>query len=143
MVLAVWLGIKYLNLSNVIIQFFLLLFLSSQETSSKELSTLAKGAFELLKWRLFWGPHLQEAVAVILSSANDSNWRTRSATLTYLRTFMYRYGELVSHIMYYYQNINEMLSFGMHIKKVFVVTFVKQAHFHSLKCGETTNLENC
>jgi hypothetical protein len=29
---------------------------------------------------------------VILSSANDSNWRTRSATLTYLRTFMYRYG---------------------------------------------------
>jgi hypothetical protein len=29
---------------------------------------------------------------VILSSAKDSNWRTRSATLTYLRTFMYRYG---------------------------------------------------
>jgi hypothetical protein len=28
---------------------------------------------------------------VILSSAKDSNWRTRSATLTYLRTFMYRY----------------------------------------------------
>lgn len=80
---------------------------------------------------------------MILSSANDSNWRTRSATLTYLRTFMYRYGELVSHIIYCCQNIHEMLSFGMHIKKVFVVTFLKQAHFHSLKCGETTNLENC
>lgn len=52
---------------------------------------------------------------MILSSANDSNWRTRSATLTYLRTFMYRYGELVSHIIYCCQNINEMLSFGMHI----------------------------
>jgi hypothetical protein len=63
-----------------------------KETSNKDLSTLAKVAFELLKWRIFWDPHLQEAVSVILSSANDSNWRTRSATLTYLRTFMYRYG---------------------------------------------------
>ncbi|KAK9941104.1 hypothetical protein M0R45_017731 [Rubus argutus] len=75
---------------------FLYPVISLQETSSKELSTLAKGAFELLKWRLFWGPHLQEAVAVILSSANDSNWRTRSATLTYLRTFMYRHTFILS-----------------------------------------------
>jgi hypothetical protein len=63
-----------------------------KETSNKDLSTLAKAAFELLKWRIFWEPHLQEAVSVILSSAKDPNWRTRSATLTYLRTFMYRYG---------------------------------------------------
>lgn len=62
-----------------------------KETSNKDLSTLAKAAFELLKWRIFWEPHLQKAVSVILSSANDVNWRTRSATLTYLRTFMYRY----------------------------------------------------
>lgn len=62
-----------------------------KETSNKDLSTLAKAAFELLKWRVFWKPHLQEALSVILSSANDSNWRTRSATLTFLRTFMYRY----------------------------------------------------
>ncbi|KAH9804503.1 proteasome activator subunit 4 [Citrus sinensis] len=60
------------------------------ETSNKDLSTLAKAAFELLKWRIFWEPHLQKAVSIILSSADDSNWRTRSATLTYLRTFMYR-----------------------------------------------------
>ncbi|GLT79522.1 hypothetical protein SLA2020_510070 [Shorea laevis] len=65
--------------------------ISLQETSNKDLSTLAKAAFELLKWRVLWGPHLQEAVSVILSSANDFNWRTRSATLTYLRTFMFRH----------------------------------------------------
>ncbi|KAM1341287.1 hypothetical protein ACFX2F_005761 [Malus domestica] len=70
--------------------------ISLQETSSKDLSTLAKAAFELLKWRIFWGPHLQEAVSVILSSANDSNWRIRSATLTYLRTFMYRHTFILS-----------------------------------------------
>ncbi|CAJ1960253.1 unnamed protein product [Sphenostylis stenocarpa] len=66
-----------------------------QETSNKDLSTLAKAAFELLKWMIVWEPHLQKAVSVILSAANDSNWRTRSATLTYLRTFMYRYDDLV------------------------------------------------
>lgn len=62
-----------------------------KETSNKDLSTLAKAAFELLKWRIFPKPYLQKAVAVILSSANDANWRTRSATLTFLRSFMYRY----------------------------------------------------
>ncbi|KAG4920653.1 hypothetical protein JHK84_049501 [Glycine max] len=67
-----------------------------QETSNKDLSTLAKVAFELLKWMIVWEPHLQKAVSVILSAANDSNWRTRSATLTYLRTFMYRHTFTVS-----------------------------------------------
>ncbi|XP_047336646.1 proteasome activator subunit 4-like isoform X2 [Impatiens glandulifera] len=65
--------------------------ISLQETSNKDLSTLAKTAFHLLKWRILWVPHLQKAVSVILSSATDSNWRTRSATLTFLRTFMYRH----------------------------------------------------
>ncbi|KAG6577528.1 Proteasome activator subunit 4, partial [Cucurbita argyrosperma subsp. sororia] len=65
--------------------------ISLQETSNKDLSTLAKAAFELLKWRVFWEPHLQKVISVILSSAGDSNWRTRSATLTYLRSFMYRH----------------------------------------------------
>ena len=64
---------------------------SLKETSNKDLSTLAKAAFELLKWRILWEPHLQKAVSMILALANDSNWRTRSATLTFLRTFMYRY----------------------------------------------------
>uniref|UniRef100_A0A7N0VL51 Proteasome activator subunit 4 n=1 Tax=Kalanchoe fedtschenkoi TaxID=63787 RepID=A0A7N0VL51_KALFE len=62
-----------------------------QETSNKDLSTLARAAFELFKWRVLWGPDLQKSVSVVLSSANDSNWRIRSATLTYLRTFMYRH----------------------------------------------------
>lgn len=70
--------------------------ISLQETSNKDLSTLAKAAFELLKWMIVWEPHLQKAIDVILSSANDSNWRTRSATLTYLRTFMYRHTFILS-----------------------------------------------
>ncbi|GAB2279785.1 hypothetical protein Dimus_014424 [Dionaea muscipula] len=65
--------------------------ISLQETSNKDLSTLAKASFELLKWNIFEEPHLQKVVAVILGSALDSNWRTRSATLTYLRSFMYRH----------------------------------------------------
>ncbi|CAK9321738.1 unnamed protein product [Citrullus colocynthis] len=65
--------------------------ISLQETSNKDLSALAKAAFGLLKWRVFWEPHLQKVISVILSSAGDSNWRTRSATLTYLRSFMYRH----------------------------------------------------
>ncbi|KEH34124.1 proteasome activator complex subunit-like protein [Medicago truncatula] len=68
----------------------------SLQTSNKDLSTLAKAAFELLKWMIVWEPHLQKAIDVILSSANDSNWRTRSATLTYLRTFMYRHTFILS-----------------------------------------------
>lgn len=70
--------------------------MSLQETSNKDLSTLAKAAFELLKWKIFGKPHLQEVVAVILSSLGDSNWRTRSAALTYLRTFMYRHMFILS-----------------------------------------------
>ncbi|XP_058114656.1 proteasome activator subunit 4 isoform X2 [Magnolia sinica] len=65
--------------------------ISLQETSNKDLSILAKAAFELLKWRIIPQPHLQKAVSVLLSAVNDPNWRTRSATLTYLRTFMYRH----------------------------------------------------
>ncbi|XP_050236349.1 proteasome activator subunit 4 [Mercurialis annua] len=75
---------------------FLYPVISLQETSNKDLSTLAKAAFELLKWRIFWEPHLQRIVSVVLSSASDSNWRTRSATLTYLRTFMYRHTYVLS-----------------------------------------------
>ena len=63
-----------------------------KEILNKDLSALAKSAFKLLQWTIFWEPHLAEAISVILSSANDSNWRTRSATLKYLQTFMHRYG---------------------------------------------------
>lgn len=39
---------------------------------------------------------------MILSSANDSNWRIRSATLTYLRTFMYRYDTYFGYLPFRY-----------------------------------------
>ncbi|KAF6141358.1 hypothetical protein GIB67_008535 [Kingdonia uniflora] len=65
--------------------------ISLQETSNKDLSTLAKAAFELLKWRIFTETELRKAVSVLLSSATNSNWRIRYATLTYLRTFLYRH----------------------------------------------------
>ncbi|XP_078165661.1 proteasome activator subunit 4-like isoform X3 [Carex rostrata] len=65
--------------------------LSLQETSNKDLSTLAKATFELFKWRILRRPFLQDAVTVILSSLNDPNWRTRSASLRYIQTFMYRH----------------------------------------------------
>lgn len=65
--------------------------ISLQETSNKDLSTLAKTAFELLKWRALPRPFMESAVSVILSSVNDPNWRTRSACLAYLRVFMYRH----------------------------------------------------
>ncbi|KAG8385951.1 hypothetical protein BUALT_Bualt03G0098600 [Buddleja alternifolia] len=64
--------------------------ISLQETSNKDLSNLAKAAFELLKWRVSGEPHIRKAVSIILSLANDPNWKTRSATLTFLRSFMYR-----------------------------------------------------
>ncbi|CAH2053834.1 unnamed protein product [Thlaspi arvense] len=76
---------------------FLYPVISLQETSHKDLSTLAKAAFELLKWRVFPGSHLQKVIGVILSSADDSNWRIRSSTLTYLRTFMYRHTFILTH----------------------------------------------
>ncbi|KAJ8640128.1 hypothetical protein MRB53_016822 [Persea americana] len=69
---------------------------SLQETSNKDLSTLAKAAFELMKWRIIPQSHLQKAVSELFTLSNDSNWRTRSATLTYLRTFMYRHTFLLS-----------------------------------------------
>jgi proteasome activator subunit 4 len=76
---------------------FLYPVMSLQETSHKDLSILAKAAFELLKWRVFPESHLQKVIGVILSSADDSNWRIRSSTLTYLRTFMYRHTFILTH----------------------------------------------
>uniref|UniRef100_J3MDH3 Proteasome activator complex subunit 4 C-terminal domain-containing protein n=1 Tax=Oryza brachyantha TaxID=4533 RepID=J3MDH3_ORYBR len=85
--------------------------LSLQETSNKDLSLLAKSAFELLKWRILRRPFLETAIMTILSSANDPNWRTRSALLSYLRTFTYRHtfilsGSEKSHI---WQTIEKLL----------------------------------
>ncbi|KAJ0715844.1 putative armadillo-like helical, proteasome activator complex subunit 4 domain-containing protein [Helianthus annuus] len=75
---------------------FLYPVISLQETSNKDLSVLAKAAFELLKWRIFTNDHLRKAVSILLSLAEDPNWRTRSATLTFLRSFMYRHTFILS-----------------------------------------------
>jgi proteasome activator subunit 4 len=70
--------------------------LSLQETSNKDLSLLAKSSFELLKWQILRRPFLETAITAILSSVNDPNWRTRSALLSYLRTFTYRHTFILS-----------------------------------------------
>lgn len=86
--------------------------ISLQETSSKDLSNLAKASFALLKWMVFGVPHLQKAVSIILSSAHDSNWRTRSATLTFLRSFMYRHTFTLSKLdkQQIWQTVEKLLS---------------------------------
>lgn len=70
--------------------------LSLQETSNKDLSLLAKSAFELLKWRILHRPFLETAITSILPLVSDPNWRTRSALLLYLRTFTYRHTFILS-----------------------------------------------
>eukprot|EP01018_Ginkgo_biloba_P025846 Gb_04235 [translate_table: standard] len=70
--------------------------MSLQETSHKDLSILARAAFELLKWHAIPQPHVSTAVEVLVSSANDTNWHTRVATLTFLQSFMYRHTFLLS-----------------------------------------------
>ncbi|KQK18511.1 hypothetical protein BRADI_1g42980v3 [Brachypodium distachyon] len=85
--------------SSVLLDVIIALFypvLSLQETSNKDLSLLAKSAFELLKWQILRRPFLETAVMAILSSVNDPNWRTRSSLLSYLRTFTYRHTFILS-----------------------------------------------
>uniref|UniRef100_A0A1D1XS29 Proteasome activator complex subunit 4 n=1 Tax=Anthurium amnicola TaxID=1678845 RepID=A0A1D1XS29_9ARAE len=72
--------------------------ISLQETSHKDLSTLAKAAFKLLKWRILPRPYVENAVSVLLSSASDLNWRTKFASLTYLQAFMYRHTFILSNV---------------------------------------------
>ncbi|KAF5773881.1 hypothetical protein HanXRQr2_Chr13g0593721 [Helianthus annuus] len=52
---------------------FLYPVISLQETSNKDLSILAKAAFELLKWRIFTNDYLRKAVSILLSLAEDPN----------------------------------------------------------------------
>lgn len=70
--------------------------ISLQETSHKELSTLAKKALVLLKWHIIPQPHLSTSVTVLISSSKDSSWHTRVATLIFLQSFMYRHKFLLS-----------------------------------------------
>ena len=62
-----------------------------QETSEKDLSSLAKSVMWLLQWQAFPFSHLPEVVEVALSAANDNYWHTRVAFLTFLQPFLYRY----------------------------------------------------
>jgi len=77
-------------LLDVIIELLLPIF-SLQETSHKDLSILAKAAFELLKWNILPRSHLEKSIHLLSSFVCDSNWRTRFSCLSYLRCFMYRH----------------------------------------------------
>lgn len=52
---------------------------------------LAKAAFELLKWMPLPQAFMESAISVVLSLVINPNWRIKSASLSYLRIFMYRY----------------------------------------------------
>ncbi|KAJ4811141.1 Proteasome activator complex subunit 4 [Rhynchospora pubera] len=86
--------------------------LSLQDTPNKDLSKLARDAFELLSWRIFPRPFLESAMEAILSSATDSNWRTRCASLTCLEAFMYRHTFILSNMekSQIWESIKKLLS---------------------------------
>eukprot|EP00250_Pteridium_aquilinum_P007746 c17405_g1_i1 orf=311-5854(-) len=81
---------RSMTLMNVIIE-LLQPVLSLQETSHKDLSSLAKVALQFLKFQVFPTTHLSKAVSALLAAANDSNWHTRVASLSFLQSFMYRH----------------------------------------------------
>ncbi|OAY75058.1 Proteasome activator subunit 4 [Ananas comosus] len=85
--------------------------LSLQDISNKDLSALAKAAFKLLSWRILPRPFLERFVSVILSSINDSNWRTRYESITFLGIFMYRHTFTLSRLekSQVWQNIEKLL----------------------------------
>ncbi|KAH9291881.1 hypothetical protein KI387_042929, partial [Taxus chinensis] len=70
--------------------------ISLQETTHKELSTLARTTMELLKWHVIPQPYVSSAVSVLISATNDTSWHTRIATLMFLQSFMYRHMFLLS-----------------------------------------------
>lgn len=70
--------------------------LSLQETSEKALSAVAKTAMRYIQWQLFPLSHLPQVVEVALAAANDSNWHTRVAFLTFLQPFMFRHKFILS-----------------------------------------------
>ncbi|KAH9329682.1 hypothetical protein KI387_001790, partial [Taxus chinensis] len=70
--------------------------ISLQETTHKELSTLARTTMELLKWHVIPQPYVSSAVSVLISATNDTSWHTRIATLMFLQSFTYRHMFLLS-----------------------------------------------
>lgn len=70
--------------------------LSLQETSEKDLSSLARGVMRYLQWQPFPVSHLSQVVEVALSAALDNYWHTRVAFLTFLQPFMYRHRYILS-----------------------------------------------
>lgn len=86
---------RSMALMNVIIE-LLQPVLSLQETAHKDLSSLAKVALQFLKFQIFPASHISNAVSALLAAANDSNWHTRVASLSFLQSFMYRHTFLLS-----------------------------------------------
>ncbi|MCO5605354.1 hypothetical protein L7F22_059537 [Adiantum nelumboides] len=68
----------------------------NQETSHKDLSSLAKVAAQFLKFQVFPATHVSKALSALLTAANDSNWHTRVASLSFMQSFAYRHTFLLS-----------------------------------------------
>ncbi|KAJ3677569.1 hypothetical protein LUZ60_003293 [Juncus effusus] len=86
--------------------------LSLQDTSDKDLSKLARDAFQLLSCQIFSRPFLESAIEIIVSSCSDSNWKIRFASLTYLEVFMYRHMFILSEMekLFIWDGIKKLLS---------------------------------
>lgn len=70
--------------------------LSLQQTSEKDLSSLARSVMRYMQRQPFPVSHLPQVVEVALSAANDNYWHTRVAFLTFLQPFMYRHKFILS-----------------------------------------------
>lgn len=81
---------RSIMLMNIIVE-LLQPILSLQETSHKDLSSLAKVALQFFKFQVFPTAQLPRAISALLSAANDSNWHTRIASLSFLQSFLYRH----------------------------------------------------
>jgi proteasome activator subunit 4 len=65
--------------------------LALQDTWDKDVQALAKSTMQLLMWQAFSKEQLDEVAEAVLSAADQSNWHTRVAALTFLSPLVFRY----------------------------------------------------
>jgi hypothetical protein len=66
-------------------------YLPTQDTWDKDVQALAKSTMQLLMWQAFSEKQLDEVAEAVLSAADQSNWHTRVAALTFLSPLVFRY----------------------------------------------------
>jgi proteasome activator subunit 4 len=67
------------------------LWVPTQDTWDKDVQALAKSTMQLLMWQAFSKEQLDEVAEAVLSAADQSNWHTRVAALTFLSPLVFRY----------------------------------------------------